>query len=583
MADSVFLRTAPPVPFGGFSPDEVRAFLLYAGLDPLNLGSHEGKAYLMVAAPFDAALSFGLPGPPFPFGAFPFDSAIAFTSMGNAATIYPAATGNAARSTANDDTPAATWVPGKLSGAFNYEVSLFAGNDPTQGGGGTLGILELVDPDGELDALRTLGWDGAPIELRRGEPDAYFSTYRTVAMLSAAGLRYDLGKKEILLRNLAWKLEAELHGDRYAGTGGADGDATLKGRIKPIAFGSVFNISPVQVNATTLIYQVSCTSVLAIDAVRDGGAPLSVDTDYPTYDTLAAAPVTAGHYATCKVQGLFKLGAAPVYKITADVRGDNDTLNGLTYPHTRSQIARRIATGRGNVRLRDPQEIDGNAFEYLEQWQSATVGRFWDAEITKAAALSDLMAGVAGWWGVRLSGRLAIGQLEDPAFVAAELSLDFAPTDTEMRVGEPAVTDWQPPRRATVMGWKRNYTPQAVNEIAGSVSQADSAIYQAVSRFVQSESLWVSSGYPSATVATIDGGFTTEADAQLEADRQRRLFGQVREVVEIPVVMDPFADVAGRVLRVLNCGRLGLSASANGFVFGIAVNGNGKPILKLWK
>ena len=46
--------------------------------------------------------------------------------------------------------------------------------------------------------------------------------------------------------------------------------------------------------------------------------------------------------------------------------------------------------------------------------------------------------------------------------------------------------------------------------------------------------------------------------------------------------MDPFADVVGRVINVANANRLGLGASRNLFCFGVAVNANAKPILKLW-
>lgn len=585
MASRVYLRTAPPFPFGAVPRDYPRAFLLEVGVDALAIGNHEGKGYLLVATPFDAGRQLELPGPPFPFGAVPRSVPRVFTTKGDTATIYPAATGNAERSSANDDEPAATWVPGKLSGAFNFEISLFTGGDPTQPGGGTLGLFELVDPDGELDDLRTLGWDGAPIELRRGEPDAYFSTYTTVAKLSAAGIRYNLRKKEILLRDLAWKLsQAELHGLRYGGTGGVDGDATLKGRIKPIAFGSVAGITPVQINATLLVYQVSCSSVLAIDAVKDGGAPLTSDGDVATYEDLVAATVPAGHFLTCEALGLFRIGAAPVFPVTADVRGDADTLNGLGYPSTRAEIARRVATGRGNIRLRDPQDIDGRSFDYLDQWQSATVGRYWADEITKADALTELMAGCAGWWSIGIDGRLAVGQLEDPALRAASFTLDFdGDGSAEVRVDAPSMTDWQPPRRSTMVGWGRNYTPLTTDQIAGSVSQAQAAILSSGGRVAPSENAWVASGYPSAKVVMIDGAYEAEADAQIEADRQRRLFGQVREVIELPVVMDPFAQVVGRVVAIANANRIGLGSSTKGFCFGVAVNGNSKVILKLWK
>jgi hypothetical protein len=585
VADKVYQRAAPPYPFGSMARDVARAFILYTGVDPLNLGSHEGKGYLLAMSPFDAALTLDVPGPPYPFGCTDRRTPRHWTSQGKTATIYPAATGNAARSSANDDTPAATWVPGKLSGAFNYEINLGLGVGQAAGGSATVGILELIDPDGELDGLRTLAWDGAELELRRGEPEAYFDTFAAVAKLTTAGLRYNTRKKEILLRDLAWRLtQAELHGQRYGGTGGTDGDASLAGRIKPIVLGEVYNITPVQMVATALIYQVSCTSVLGIDTVKDGAAPLTFDADHATYDLLAAASVSAGHFATCKALGLFKIGAAPVYIITADVRGDNDTINGIAYPHTRAHIARRIATGRGNIRLSDPAQIDTAAFEYLDQYQTATLGYYWNEEKTKADALAEVMAGCLGWWTIRLNGMLAVGQLEDPATATPLFSLAYPSDDgaTESRVDEPAMTDYQPPRRSTLIGWQRNYTVMASNQIAGSVAQATAAILQRPTRYTASEDSWISAGWPTAPVVAIDGGFAEESAALLEGNRQMRLLRSRREVFEIPAVVDPFGDFVGRVINITNSNRLGLDAARRLFCFGVAVNGNAKPILKLW-
>lgn len=586
MPELYYLRTAPPYPFGAAPRDLPRSFLLYAGVDPLNLGVHEGKGYLLDMTPFDGALTLDLPAPPWPFGSSARRSPRVATSQGRAATIYPAATGNAARSSAPGDTPANTWVGGYLSGRFNYEIAIFSGADTTQGGSATVGVLELEDPAGDLDDLRTLGWDGAPIELRRGEPEALFSTYGTVAKLTAAGLLYNNRKKEIRLRDLAWKLmQAELHGLRYGGTGGADGDATLAGRIKPYCIGGPVKwITPVLINATGLIYQVSCTSVLAFDAIYDGGAALTADADYATYELLAAASVASGHFATCKALGLFKVGAAAVYGITADVRGDNDTLNGIAWPHTRAHIARRIATGRGTIKLNDPVDIDGTAFEYLEQRQTATLGYYWDKEITKAEALAEVMAGCAGWWTMRLNGTLAIGQLEDPADVAPLFSLSY-PTDSatqESRLDAPAMTDYQPPRRSTFMEFARNYTPVTADRIAGAVPQSTAATMQRDGQFTTSEDLWVAGAYPTSPVASVRGGFVSESDARMEGDRQRRLLRDRRELFAIPAVIDPFADVAGRVINIANSNRLGLGTSRNLFCVGIAVNANSKPILKLW-
>lgn len=586
MVDKVYMRRAPPYPFGSTARERPRKFLLYVGVDAENLGTHEGQAYLIEAAPFDPALALELPAPPYPFGVSTRRAPRTITSQGASATIWPAVTGNAERSTLPTDTPADIYVPGLLGGSFNYEISLFGGADPTTPGTATIGLLDLHDASGLKDDLLPLGWDGAPILLRRGDPEALFATYATVAKLTAAGLRYSMRQKQIVLRDLAWTLQqAELHGHRYAGTGGIEGDARLTGIIKPYCIGVCRNIPPTLIVATLLIYQVSCSSVLAIDAVYDGRVPIAFGTvDYATYAELAAATVAPATYATCNALGLFRLGSSPVFIVTADVRGDNDTIAGLSYPHTRAQVARRIATGRGLIRLSDPQQIDGTAYAELEQRQTETVGYFWNEEITKAAALTEVMAGCLGWWTMRLDGRLAIGQLEDPAGTSAHLTLSY-PADgntTESRLDEPVMQDSAPPRRTTLMGWARNYTRMSADQIAGSVSQFESAIYQADTRFTTSDDLWVAAGYPTAQVVSVNGGFDEEAAAQREGDRQSRLLRTRREAFEIPAVIDPFADVVGRVISIANCGRIGLGSSRNFFCFGVSVNANQKPVLRLW-
>ena len=184
---------------------------------------------------------------------------------------------------------------------------------------------------------------------------------------------------------------------------------------------------------------------------------------------------------------------------------------------------------------------------------------------------------------MRISGKLAVGQLEDPATASPLFSLAYpsAANDTESRLDEPAMTDYQPPRRATLMGWRRNYTPMSANQIAGAAA-ADAAILQAASRLVTADDPWVSSGYPTAPVVTVAGGFSSQSAATLEANRQMRLLRARREVFEIPAVLDPFGDYAGRVLSITGAERLGLGSAWRGFCFGVAVNGGAKVTLKLW-
>jgi hypothetical protein len=573
------------MPFGCIDYPVPLGFAIYTGVDALNLGAFEGLGYLLQLQPFDASVRIDFPAPPMAFGCIDFPAPLHFSTQGAMTSIYPAATGNAARSSLPTDTPANTWVPGRVNLGWNFSIKLFGGADPTTAGTVTLGVIQLEDPEGELDGLLSLGLDSAPLTITRGDPSAMFNSWSVVAKMATSGMLYDPRKKEIQLRDLAWQLsQGPLHGILYGGTGGADGDASLLGALKPYTVGQVFNISPVQINAAQLIYQVSHTSVLAIDAVRDGGAPLSIGADFPDWASLAAASVTSGSYATCLALGLFRLSATPVFIVTADVRGDNDFINALGYPSTRAQIARRIATGHGPMRLSDPAQIDITAFHALDQNQPATIGYYWTSAMSKADALNECMAGCLGYWCVRVNGLFAAGQLEDPATATPVFTLNFpaAGLTDEVRVGEPSMTDYAPPRRATVMGWAKNYTVMSLNQIAGSVSLVLSAIYQVTTQQTTSNDPWVANGYPSSPVVIIDGGFAFKADAQLEGDRQQRLCRVRREAFDLPAAIDPFGDVVARVITLANANRLSMGASKKFFAYGITVNGDAMPILSLW-
>lgn len=562
MAESIYQYAAPPFAFGAIDDVEPFAFVIDTGVDALNLGGHEGLALLMAASPLDPSSIVSTPAPPWPLGDVESYAPLTFSWQGAAPTIYPAAT--IGRSSTPDDTPANTYVPAKLNGAINFGASLFGGADPLAPGGTGIGVLELLDPDGELDYMLGYNWDNAPIYLRRGATTANFADWPVVASLTGAGILAGPQKKEIRLRDQGWHLEqAELHGLRYGGTGGSDGDARLVGVVKPYCVGYVFNITPVQIGTTLLCYQVSCSSVAAITAVRDGGQALSVGSDYATYALLASATVAPGTYATCLAAGLFRLGSSPVYGITCDVTGDADVVLGQNGPTTRGQIARRIVTRIGAFRLDDTSQIDFPALAAFESRQPAPVGWFWDRAISKAEALDEIMRGCLGWWCMRLGGVFSLGQVEDPTLVSPTLILSFPAADVgERRVGEPQITDWLPPRRATYVSFRRNYTQQDQSQLAAAVSQADAAIYGAEERFSTAFDQWTANAYPNASVVYVgNSGYRDQADSDAEAARQGQLLKVPRCRYSVPVIMDPVADAVGRNTRVDNFNRLGFGAA----------------------
>lgn len=512
------------------------------------------------------------------------DSAVATTT-----TFYPAAT--VGRSTAPTDTPATTYVPAAFTGTLNYALELFSGADPSAGPGrSSLGVLELVDPDGSLDSLTNYVWDGATVDLLRGAPTAAFSTYSTVAKLAAAGMVWDTRKKQIQLRALDHVLTAPLHDTRFAGTGGYEGDVILAGVIRPICYGQAFNISPVQINAATLVYQVSCTSVQAI-AVRDGGVARPIDTaigtagNFSDYATLVAATIAAGKYATCNALGLFRLNDVPLYGITCDVQGDADTIGSVAYTAKRAGIIRRIAIGRGNLKLTVAQ-LDDATFTAMDAAQTGVCGFYFDKEITKAAAISEVAAGCLGYWWFTVAGLFSVDYLTE-----VEASADYTLTvpaigqtaGTGDVIGEPALQLFTPPRQATFLGVRFNNTIQQQSELAGSVSQEDVALYAIDMRKLGSESAIRAHINPTAPIVILNSGFSDlPADAQAEATRQQTLLGVPRVRWSVKVRLDPFGDWLNKTFSVNGWTRFGFAGAKRFLCVGVSVQGRNEVVLDLW-
>lgn len=109
---------------------------------------------------------------------------------------------------------------------------------------------------------------------------------------------------------------------KYSGKGGLGGDVALKDTLKPFVFGYVFNMPPTLIDAQSLVYQVHSGRINGIDAVYEGGLEIPFHQDYPTYESLLAATIPDGRYASCRLFGVFRLASAPTKKITASVFGD---------------------------------------------------------------------------------------------------------------------------------------------------------------------------------------------------------------------------------------------------------------------
>ncbi len=134
---------------------------------------------------------------------------------------------------------------------------------------------------------------------------------------------------------LAAPLQPSKYGGTNAGGQGVDGEADIRGLVKPILYGVVSNIPPVRVNASQLIYQVADRPA-AILCVRDGGLALPAGVARETLATLQSNSPAPGSYDTYSgPEGtFFKLGTTPVFQIACDAQEGQGRTNLLLQSST---------------------------------------------------------------------------------------------------------------------------------------------------------------------------------------------------------------------------------------------------------
>lgn len=510
------------------------------GIDPLALDAHLDQDLLLIAEPWGPGNEGSAALDLFPVaGSLPGGWS---TTVAARQTVYVAATHG--RSTADDDEPPSEHVPGRLMQP-TYSQRLFEGVDPFARAGFDFGVLRMTDPDGRLNGLIGRNWDSTPLTLKRGPRDAPFKDYSVAFRGRSAGLIRGLDEKQFRLRNVGWQLDAPLHGEAFAGTGGLEGVARLAGTLKPWAFGYCRNVKPARLtdDDSIHIYQWSLSSSQACQRFLHGGVPLTLNVDHPDYASLAAATIPSGHYDTCLAHSLARPNIILQYEVRVDVIGDADVVDGHPAPLTRASIARRIATHRGANSLDDASEIDASSFQRMEAYHSAPVGWFFGEPTTKAAALDRVLRAVLGFARVRPDGRLAVGWVEAPEFKTPAVTFDYG----RHGMGKPELLDTAPPRRGTRMAWSVNCAPLDRASLEGlAVTAAEAAILAQPARYAQVLEPTVGSLYPTAPLVTVDDtGFRDEADAGREGARHQRIFRVERYRWAWPMQVDPLIDLIG--------------------------------------
>jgi hypothetical protein len=450
------------------------------------------------------------------------------------------------------DSPARTWYDGRLTDAISVDRRI-VGGDSLGGLARVFGQVKLVNADGALDLLtRNYAINGRRVQILIGRPTDARSAFGVVFSGVVDKAVIALQEATFNLSDGGAKLDVPVNTNTYAGTGGNEGGADLKGKTKPKCFGQVFNISPPLIDSANLIYQVHDGAISDVPAVYDRGISLA---------KVGGAP-GAGQYQVTAAAGTFKLGATPAGTVTCDALGD---ASGAGYIDKTGDILLRILSA-----LLTSAELEPSSLYQLNGDQPASVGIWTGIDVrTVSAVIDELLAGVGAFGGFARTGTFSVGRIATATGAPKATFTDEDIVDLQREPLPPVVDPiiW----RARV-GYQKNYTVQ--QDLAAAVSAARRTFAAAPIRVSKAEDASIRSRHLLAQeYGPTDSLFANQADADTEAVRLFGLWGTLRAPFRVTTRPRGMIRDIGQVVQ-LKHRRQGLAAGVSGRVIGHSINGD---------
>lgn len=234
------------------------------------------------------------------------------------------------------------WVPCLTQGPTLRISNIFADGQPQQASLDYGSISFLINAELGNSAWSTYSWDGALIKIYVGDVGAAWGSYTQIHEGYAGPLSREGQIANVPLQGSEAILDTNLLTSTFAGSGGAEGDANLKGVAKPKAFGACSGIAPVLIDYANQIYQFHDGTANDVVMVYEAGYQINAASSgtVTTYAALAALNLVAGQWAKAPAVGMFRLGGQPKGKISADVQGFKTS--GGTYVSTIGTIVPEI-------------------------------------------------------------------------------------------------------------------------------------------------------------------------------------------------------------------------------------------------
>lgn len=363
--------------------------------------------------------------------AFPYDPVLA-TQI----TIYASVDGFV---TEPDEGDAAvnTYWDRRIEVPMQVERSLFDGDNIGGDGSASFGAIRVANDEGGIDHWLDLCWDGRRVELYRAS--VANPRYLADFTLIATGTIEEIvpgDMVDLVLTDAQARFQAPATRGVFAGTGGVEGSAELKGRGKPWLIGRRRLFEPVLIDATLNKYMIDPAGIHALLDAEDGGDPFTLaGADQANDAALSALSMAGIEYATCLAEGTMRLAEKPVLKLRVSAEG---VAPGGTWISTCADLVRYVAITFAGL---DAGDIDDDSIVAMATAQPAVLGYWHDGSsaVTVQAVVDALLDSVGGWCGVAENGLFEVGiyALAEVTAVASFVErdmLDLTPRQAGQRI-----------------------------------------------------------------------------------------------------------------------------------------------------
>lgn len=505
--------------------------------------------------------------------------------------VFRWASGEDGFTTRIGDTPPATTYENRVIDPGNFEIFIF--KNSTTGGASQVGAGNVVINNGDtrLDYLRNYAFDGRSIKIYYGPNNgSYPSDFTLIFSGTIEKEEYSSTKITFRIRDRQGLVASKpIQTTLYAGSNslpsGVEGVADdIKGKPKPVMYGTVFEINPVLVNTSKNIYQLNWRAINSVDAVYVGGALQTPGTSRASIAALESNTPTGGTYDW--YLGSSSDGAYIRFATTPDkIVTCNATQGANAAARTVAQIVKNILKDLGGF---TDDDLDLTSFTSLDTACNYVVGIWQPAqEGTIGAFIDEVCQSIQAFWSIDSTGKVFVGRLTAPSGTALTTIEEDIIINQGQRIEFVSTADETkgiPPYSYTC-NYKKIYTTQTETDLSG-IAAADLARVNYL-KDTYRQAISNASGVTTKHLLSKPMEFftllTNETDAQAECDRRKDMYKVERDYVNVAIHTSRDPNIALSQVVTLKVNRFGLNNGKDFRVLGKTFQyANNQVIYSLW-